>query len=462
MKCPSCEAPTNQHANFCASCGQPLQQSTAALDRTYASFGKRLGAYVIDSVIIAIPGIMLNGILDMFYVSMFIVSMLYFTIMEQTSQRATLGKKWLHVVVVDEQGGTITVGQSLMRNFVKTIFAYGGFVALFTKKNQALHDFLPKTYVLDTATHAVAAPKTASTQQSVVAETQAPVQKVSSTDHTKDVNFGEISRKVKKGLSNMPGITIMNDAVMSLSGVRKQMEYLKEEPKEPINWLQYYECLATYDKMKLGVSWFRLVTNPASFVISKGISTGLNVADDEYEKFDPISCLKKAVVLSHEKIKVGPYEPFDIAILAKAYFYLGINEEDVTKKTNYVKKSIQYLSKAIELEKKQRFKAEYFFYLGQFYGAVPNEKLRVKSLNLSRKLGFVPACDVLKQMFRDKGMPEDEIKYIEIPLGETHIDTFRLTYKPKLEKKLENLVDGVVKGQKEKFVKTKQTLQSMK
>lgn len=56
---------------------------------------------------------------------------------------------------------------------------------------------------------------------------------------------GDLSRKVKKGLSLLPIITVAGDAMLGASGLSKQIEYLKEEPDNSLNWLQYYECYVT-------------------------------------------------------------------------------------------------------------------------------------------------------------------------------------------------------------------------
>lgn len=81
-------------------------------------------------------------------------------------------------------------------------------------------------------------------------------------------------------------ITVAGDAMLGASGLSKQIEYLKEEPDNPLNWLQYYECYVTNKKMRTGLGWTRLIINPVGFAVSQGMPTVIkvvyaNMSDEE-------------------------------------------------------------------------------------------------------------------------------------------------------------------------------------
>ena len=87
-------------------------------------------------------------------VLMFAIYAAYHVAMETSSVQATLGKKMLGMRVTGLDDDTITVGQSLVRLVLKTlispIFLIGFFVALFTQRNQSLHDLVASTVVVTT------------------------------------------------------------------------------------------------------------------------------------------------------------------------------------------------------------------------------------------------------------------------------------------------------------------------
>ncbi|MEH6940291.1 RDD family protein [Bacillus sp. JJ722] len=142
----------------------------------YASFGRRLAAYVIDglilSVIVSILGAV--GVLSFFGVNFdasqlqdptysiannkgylyatFLIGMLYYTILQSSKWQATIGKKLLGMKVVTLEGERISFIRALIRHLVmfsiSSIFYIGFIMALFTKKKQALHDLLAKTLVI--------------------------------------------------------------------------------------------------------------------------------------------------------------------------------------------------------------------------------------------------------------------------------------------------------------------------
>jgi hypothetical protein len=223
---------------------------------------------------------------------------------------------------------------------------------------------------------------------------------IEQTQQTSD----NLSRTIKKEISNLPLITLIGDSIKGASGLSGLQEQLKNDEKNPILWLFYYEGFVTYNKITKGASVARMIYNPVGFAVSKGISTGLNVMDDEYEKFDPKKCLSMALSLCMDKVKKVEYTPADLLVVGKTLYYMGINESNKELQDSFFLRSIKYLSLAIQVEKNQRSIAEYFFYLSQVYHITDNKKLQFRALNISRKMGFMPSLEILKVELKRRGM----------------------------------------------------------
>ncbi len=77
----------------------------------------------------------------------------YFVFLESSRWQATVGKRILKIKVGDYDGNRISIGKALLRLFGKwlsgQILLIGYLMAFFTEKNQALHDFLAKTFVFE-------------------------------------------------------------------------------------------------------------------------------------------------------------------------------------------------------------------------------------------------------------------------------------------------------------------------
>lgn len=82
----------------------------------------------------------------------FLVSWLYFSLMESSAKQGTLGKMALGIKVTDMAGNRIGFGKATGRFFGKIIsgvILYIGFImAGFTEKKQALHDMMASTLVV--------------------------------------------------------------------------------------------------------------------------------------------------------------------------------------------------------------------------------------------------------------------------------------------------------------------------
>jgi uncharacterized RDD family membrane protein YckC len=82
-----------------------------------------------------------------------LIVMLYFVGLESSHWQGGIGKKLLGIKVGDFEGKRISLGKAVLRLFGKwisgQILLIGYLMAFFTKKKQALHDFLAGTFVFE-------------------------------------------------------------------------------------------------------------------------------------------------------------------------------------------------------------------------------------------------------------------------------------------------------------------------
>ena len=108
-----------------------------------ASFGPRLAARILDSVIIFIP----NSIIPI------IPAWLYWSLQQSGNDQATVGQKAFKIKVIDINGGKVGFGQATGRffgNFLNILtFFIGYFMFFFTDKNQCLHDLVANCVVVN-------------------------------------------------------------------------------------------------------------------------------------------------------------------------------------------------------------------------------------------------------------------------------------------------------------------------
>lgn len=120
----------------------------------YGSIFKRFLALLIDALILMVISFLLLRIPYLGGFLSFIFAVVYFTVFETSSLRATPGKYWLGLSVTTETGDTLSFTQSLIRHFTKYIssaFLFFGYaLAFFTDKKQTLHDLIAKTVVVNT------------------------------------------------------------------------------------------------------------------------------------------------------------------------------------------------------------------------------------------------------------------------------------------------------------------------
>jgi uncharacterized RDD family membrane protein YckC len=159
--------------------------ATAQSNIVYASFGSRLGAWLIDAVIIwcvnivvvapimtvmgfgiasqvsdgemseeetiGMVGTLIAGIGSAILIT-FAISLLYFAIMESSKSQATLGKMAVGIKVTDMEGNRISFSKAFLRSIGKIIsnmvMYIGYLMAAFTEKRQGLHDLIANTLVI--------------------------------------------------------------------------------------------------------------------------------------------------------------------------------------------------------------------------------------------------------------------------------------------------------------------------
>lgn len=136
-----------------------------------ASFWRRLGAYIVDAVLLAVASnvattVVLGSPPDVnplepsalevlwpYYAVNALIAWLYFASTESSDWQATLGKRLLGLEVTDEAGEKISFLRATGRYFGKVLSALPlglGFLMIFaTQDNQALHDKLASCLVLE-------------------------------------------------------------------------------------------------------------------------------------------------------------------------------------------------------------------------------------------------------------------------------------------------------------------------
>ncbi len=141
---------------------------------TYAGFWRRVGAYMLDGLILyvaTLPMVLIYSALYptempesstglsfkeaywvLYFIPGFIISWLYFALMECSSKQGTVGKIALGIRVTDLEGSRIDFLTATGRFFAKIIstitLGIGFLMAAFTPKKQALHDLMAATLVV--------------------------------------------------------------------------------------------------------------------------------------------------------------------------------------------------------------------------------------------------------------------------------------------------------------------------
>lgn len=164
---------TNQiHNNQVA--GLPTNDEQKTLPVSYGGFWKRLGAYIIDWLILGLLSIVLLVMFGVFLAylgknpdneeAMMGVSLIanlmtlfiawfYYAGMESSSKQGTFGKSLLGMKVTDSNGERISFFRASVRYFSKilsVLILFIGFIMIaFTSKKQGLHDMIAGTLVVN-------------------------------------------------------------------------------------------------------------------------------------------------------------------------------------------------------------------------------------------------------------------------------------------------------------------------
>ncbi|MEK6627120.1 MAG: RDD family protein [Bdellovibrionota bacterium] len=119
----------------------------------YSGFWRRFLAYMIDGLILSIPGLVLGGSFGMGagYGLHLVLGFLYYPFFECSVMSATPGKALLGIAVLTEAGERITFKAAVVRYFARYLSIFilmiGYFMQLFTTKRQTLHDMISETVV---------------------------------------------------------------------------------------------------------------------------------------------------------------------------------------------------------------------------------------------------------------------------------------------------------------------------
>jgi uncharacterized RDD family membrane protein YckC len=126
-----------------------------------ASFGQRLGAYLIDVILIAIAvGILTAALKTTGYFIGIAIGLGYFIYFEGSPSGQTLGKRALGIRVIDySTGGPLGYGKAFLRYIGRivsgAVCALGYLWMLWDKEKQTWHDKIAGTVVVPTSAYPV-------------------------------------------------------------------------------------------------------------------------------------------------------------------------------------------------------------------------------------------------------------------------------------------------------------------
>ena len=148
----------------------PPSSSMGAATEEYAGFFRRVGAYVVDTILVTLPFLLVFGsaiterllvgmpddaVVSHAYMVLLVgdylllylgLTALYYTLQEASAQQATIGKRMFGIMVVGKDGDRAGFGALLMRNTIgraltnMSPFYIGFTMCIFTQRKQCLHD----------------------------------------------------------------------------------------------------------------------------------------------------------------------------------------------------------------------------------------------------------------------------------------------------------------------------------
>ncbi len=122
----------------------------------YSGFWRRFWAGAIDAIVLANASLMIDFLVlfpfELTVLAKFIISLLYFGVMESSGLQATCGMMLLKIKITDDTGNKINFWRACGRELACLISALtlgiGYIMIAFTKKKQALHDMIAETVVI--------------------------------------------------------------------------------------------------------------------------------------------------------------------------------------------------------------------------------------------------------------------------------------------------------------------------
>jgi uncharacterized RDD family membrane protein YckC len=131
--------------------------------RPRATFGQRLGAYVVDVILVNVASYLFSAFIHGAGSALFVgfaIVVGYFALFEGSGSGQTIGKRMLGIRVVDfETGAEITYGRALARTIGRLVSGFALFLGylwmLWDRDGQTWHDKLASTTVVPVASYPV-------------------------------------------------------------------------------------------------------------------------------------------------------------------------------------------------------------------------------------------------------------------------------------------------------------------
>ncbi|HNR91151.1 MAG TPA: RDD family protein [Dokdonella sp.] len=118
----------------------------------HAGFWRRVAAYLIDSLILWLPSVIIGIVPLLGWIAVMVGRWLYFALMESSPQQATLGKLAMGIKATDDCGNRLDFGRATGRYFagaLSTLILYIGYALVgWTARKQGLHDLVAGTCVV--------------------------------------------------------------------------------------------------------------------------------------------------------------------------------------------------------------------------------------------------------------------------------------------------------------------------
>ena len=142
--CPSCGAPSPATTQFCSACGKAFDGRPLA-GVEYAGFGRRLGGYLIDFVIMALVGTVASIIVPSLAGTAISFAINFSYVVLLNANGGTVGKRILDMRLQNrETGENIGVGSAVLRYFVAIAsglaLAIGYLWCIWDANKQTWHD----------------------------------------------------------------------------------------------------------------------------------------------------------------------------------------------------------------------------------------------------------------------------------------------------------------------------------